>query len=699
MGISAHDREIQLLVTDVKDGYLQLPELQRKYVWKSTQVREFFDSLYRQYPTGQLLVWETDDLPHARDLSAEGIGASYRRPQLLLDGQQRLTSLYAVMTGQPVEVRDRSKKIDIAFNVSSERFEVATAFHRPQSGWISLTRLFRSDPVDLLDELGFPAGSPESKDALKRMFRVCNIREYRYRVTVLEGLAYNEVTSIFVRINSGGTRLNNADLSLAQISSRWRGVSKELEAFHQKAKSLGWELDDSILLRVLSAIATNQATLSQFFKAGRDEALTEEKLREAWQRAKPAMVQAIHFIKQNCLIDRPNMLPTNYVLVPLAVFFDRYHQVTPQQERDLQRWLYMALIWARYSTSSETNLDQDIKALGDEQPVNRMIQNIEDKIGSGRRIIERELQDELSNSPFMVMAYVLARRNGAKDWFHAVGIGEGQDLEYHHIFPKALLKDGFSSRVVNQVANLAFLSQRANAKIAASSPANYLADIDRARLQAQYVPTDPMLWAPERYEDFVRERRVLLASAINSLLASLTDEPTPWVSDMTKQIEARLTAAEQELRALIEERLSASFGIRAWVRCVPSDIQQQVQQRIEQRERRNPFEADQLNTLDAKLAQCSFGDYSKIIRSNWALFEDVFGDKTTFDRQMTSVQDARNAIAHHREMNEGEQQTAAGGLFWVEQCVRVAARAEGDEEVSEDQIEAEAFVGVELSGR
>ncbi len=165
MGISSHDREIQLLVGDVQDGILQLPELQRKYVWKSTQVREFFDSLYHQYPTGELLVWETDDLPHARDLSAGNIGASYRRPQLILDGQQRLTSLYAVMTGQPVEVRDRAKQIDIVFNPTSERFEVATAIHRRQRGWISLTRLFTSDPVDLLDELGLPAGSPESKDA------------------------------------------------------------------------------------------------------------------------------------------------------------------------------------------------------------------------------------------------------------------------------------------------------------------------------------------------------------------------------------------------------------------------------------------------------------------------------------------------------------------------------------------------------
>jgi hypothetical protein len=701
MGISAHDREIQLLVSDVKDGYLQLPELQRKYVWKSTQVRDFFDSLYHQYPTGQLLVWETDDHSHARDLSAEGIGATYRRPQLLLDGQQRLTSLYAVMTGAQVEVRDRSKPIDIVFNVFSERFDVATAATRPQSGWVSLTRLFRSDPVDLLDELAQPAGSPESKEALKRMYRLTGVKEYRYRVTVLEGLAYDEVTDIFVRINSGGTRLSNADLSLAQISSRWRGVSKELDQFQQKAKALGWDLDDSILLRVLSAIATNQATLSQLFKSGRSEELTEEKLREAWQRAKPAMLQAIQFIKQNCLIDRLSMLPTNYVLVPLAVFFDRYRHVTQQQARDLQRWLYTALIWARYSGSSETTLDQDIKALGDDQPIRRMLQNIEDKVGPGRRITERELQDELSNSPFMLMTYVLARRNGATDWFQGIGIGEGQDLEYHHIFPKALLAkrytDRAQSRLINQVANLALLSQRANGRIAASSPNEYLPTLDAGRLRAQYVPTDPALWTIDRYEDFARARRELLATAINDLLASMMDEPAPWISNMSKQLEARLGSAEHELRDLIDQRLTANFGPGAWKRCVAGDIQDQVRQRIEQRIRRNPFEEGRYETLAEKLTQCNFGDYAKIIRSNWALFEDVFRDKTTFDRQMVAVQDARNAFAHRREMNEGEQQTAAGSLYWIEQCLRQAARPEPEEEAS-GEGEGD-LVGVTISDR
>src|SRR5690242_898981 len=98
--ISTQDREIQALVADIREGKLLLPELQRSYVWKSTQVRDFFDSLYHQYPSGQLLVWETNDLPYSRAMSLGGAGKDERWPQLLLDGQQRLTSLAAVMLGR-----------------------------------------------------------------------------------------------------------------------------------------------------------------------------------------------------------------------------------------------------------------------------------------------------------------------------------------------------------------------------------------------------------------------------------------------------------------------------------------------------------------------------------------------------------------------------------------------------------------------
>lgn len=695
--ITAEDKEIQSLVADVRDGKLLLPEMQRSYVWDSTQVRDFFDSLYHQYPSGQLLVWETDDLPYSRAPGIAGVGSADRRPRLLLDGQQRLTSLAAVMLGKPLRVRWRERPIDIVFNVFSEQFEVASAAHRTQARWVSLSKLFTQGAGPILRELQLDFGTPEGDLAYERLRALDNVRTYKYRVNVLEDLSYDEVTHIFVRINSGGTKLNSADLALAQISSRWRGVTEELDAFRLHVRDLGWDLDNNILVRVLTAIVSNQSRLSQLFRGGR-QSLSIEELSAGWRRAKPALDQAIQFLIQNCGIDRLSMMPTYYVLVPLTVFFDRFGaDVTVQQSRELQRWLYMALIWSRYTGATETNLDQDITALGKDKPIERMIQNIEDRVGR-RPVTERELQDQLNNSPYMLLAYVLARRNTAQDWFNGVAIGARQPLEYHHIFPKRLLRERYDlrqdSRIVNQVANLAFLSAKANARILDTPPAEYLSHIEPARLRAQYVPLNPNLWALDRFEDFVLERRKALADAINQLLQSLTEQGSAWVGSEAQVLEARLNTLEEQIRELIAVRLTDERGMLAWKQCVPGEIQENVRQRLEQRIRRYPFEANQFDSLTAKLTLCLFSDYPRIIKHTWPVFQDVFGDKQRFEQHFAAVLDARNAFKHAREMNRSELAVAEGGLIWLEDCLRSAALLhDSDEPQSDDTKEDDTVAG------
>jgi len=217
--IRAQDQDIQSLVADIRDGKLLLPEMQRRYVWKSTQIRDLFDSLYHEYPSGQLLVWETDDLPAAgnRGASIQGITTEDRHPQLLLDGQQRLTSLAAIMLGRDLLVRDAPKPIDIAFNVYTEKFEVAGPRQRGQTGWISLVKFFTGGITSAFIDLKLDYNAPETKDILDHLNKLENIKKYKYRVNVLERLSYAEVTHIFVRTNSGGTTLSYADLALAQV--------------------------------------------------------------------------------------------------------------------------------------------------------------------------------------------------------------------------------------------------------------------------------------------------------------------------------------------------------------------------------------------------------------------------------------------------------------------------------------------------
>jgi len=695
--IVAQEQTIQSLVADISEGKLLLPEMQRRYVWKSTQVRDLFDSLYHEYPSGQLLVWETDDLQASgnRSASIEGIISEQSHPQLLLDGQQRLTSLAAVMLGRPLQVRDVSKPIDIAFNVHTEKFEVAGPRQRGQTGWISLSQLFTEGPIAVFMELDLEQKGPDTKDVLGRLTRLENIKKYKYRVNVLDRLNYAEVTRIFVRTNSGGTTLGQADLALAQVSSIWRGITEKLEQYQKHLEKQGLDVDIGLLLRAIVVILTGQSHFTSFFK-GENQNVSVEDLKGAWERAKKAFDRAIGFLINNCLIDCLDLLPTHSIFMPLVAFFDRYgSSLSDKQLRELQRWVYMALIWSRYSGSSETAMDQDIAALTSEEPIRAMIQNIENVIGSRRIVTEQELRDQRKNSPYMLMAYVLARLAGAQDWFNGTAIGKNTSSEgyhLHHIFPKSLLSQKYDlrkdSRIVDQVANLVFLAAPASKSLTNQPPAKYLPGVEEQRLQAQYIPDQPILWEFDQFENCMLQRRTMLADAINQLFQSLAGEKYVVVHKPVKLMEARVSAIEQQMRQLVEQRLNEAWGTSAWKRLVPEDIRTKVQERIVQQETSKPYEAGLYQTLAAKLTFCQFSDYFKIIqvKTNWPLFEDVFGSDKAFTKYSDMATKARNALKHDRSLSHVDLSEAEAGLSWLEEClskVKIEEESEESVEVAE----------------
>lgn len=689
--IRAQDQEIQSLVADIRDGKLLLPEMQRPYVWKSTQVRDLFDSLYHEYPSGQLLVWETDELPATgnRQASIENLSTEQRRPQLLLDGQQRLTSLAAIMLGKPLKVRDTPRLIDIAFNVYSEKFEVSGPRQRGQTGWISLVKFFTEGVMPVFLDLKLDYNTPETKEVLEHLNKLDNIKKYKYRVNVLERLSYAEVTHIFVRTNSGGTTLGYADLALAQVSSRWQGVTEELGKYQKHLAKQGLEVDYGLLLRAIVVLLTGQSRFIRFFRGDKQE-VTIDELQTAWKRAKNALDQSVSFLVNNCMIDRLEMLPTRSILMPLVAFFDRYSiSVSNTQLQELQRWVYMALIWSRYSGSSETAMDQDIAALASGQPIKAMIQNIEDVVSHQRLVTERELQGQLKNSPYMLMAYILARRAGAQDWFNGVVIGKGssQQGDFYQIFPKSLLGQRYDlrkdSRIVDQVANLVFLAAPVAKNLANRPPTKYLTDIEEQRLRAQYIPLQPDLWEIDKFEEFMLHRRKLLADAINQLLQSLIGEKRIWISGPVEIMEARVNAIEQQLRQLVTHRLSEARGESAWKQLVPSDTRSQVEDRIKKHEANKPYEIGQYQTLAGKFLFCQFSDYFKIIqmKTNWPLFEDVFGTEHAFVKYSSLAIEARNALKHGRGLTDVDMASAEAGLGWIEACLaKVKWEDEGEDE-------------------
>lgn len=672
--ITNKSRKIQALVEDIRDGRILLPELQRKYVWKSPQVRDLFDSLYRGYPSGQLLIWETKDVPHSRTLSVEDLDEGQRMPQLLLDGQQRLTSLTAIILGQDLILRDSHRSIDISFNIYSEKFEVTGPRQRGEPGWISLRGLFTQGAMSILMGLNLNGETDEAKKMFyERINRLDNIRNYQYHINVLEGMPYGEVTRIFVRVNSGGTKLNSADLTLAQMSAVWRGITKELTGFQKQItkKYSRLSLDTGILLRAMSVLLTGSARLNQIFRR-ESQQVTVDDLKAVWKRVKTGMEQAIHFLANNCHIDRFELLPTQYILITLTTFFDHFKSnLSEEQSRGLEHWVFTALIWSRYSGANETAVGQDAASIHGETPLQSLLQSIYDKSGK-RPVTERELREQRKNSPFMLMSYVLARRYHAEDWFNGVLIGPNQDLELHHIFPKAVLREKYDlkrdSRTVDQVANLAFLSKRANSKINNSLPQDYLSKISAGRLRAQSVPQQEGLWTLDQFENFLLARRTLIADEINKLLANLSGESKLWITSEVEVIESRIDAIEHNLREIIAHQLTVLRGDDA-MELIPTQMQKTIDRHQNKHLTANPFEAKDFEAFTKRLELLLYSDLVKIILENWTYFGSTFGDMERFKQQTNQLLAARNGLKHNRELNRSEKASAEAAVIWLEECL------------------------------
>ena len=293
------EASVEELVGMIERGELRLPEMQRQYVWRSTRVRDLLDSLYRGYPSGAILLWETDeDVP----LQAMAVGQQsnpYKTTRLLLDGQQRLTSLSAVIRGEPVNVRGRKRPIEILFNLEhpnelqgfmeineesdvddtepdqvdasedelQQRFDrmtfvVSTRKLESSPRWVKVSEVFKSTSnTEFLKRAGVTSFDDPRADLYgQRLDRLRAVKKYVYRMDVLERtLSYDEVTEIFVRVNSLGAKLRSSDLALAQITAKWKNSLHTFQAFQGKCKEVGFDLELGIHLKNMVAMATGQS--------------------------------------------------------------------------------------------------------------------------------------------------------------------------------------------------------------------------------------------------------------------------------------------------------------------------------------------------------------------------------------------------------------------------------------------------------
>lgn len=571
---------IGALVDMYKRGELRLPEIQRHYVWRATRVRDLLDSLYRGYPSGSILMWETDEPVPTRDFAIVQESTAFAGRKLLLDGQQRLTSLTAVLSGTPVQVRGRKRPIDILFNLDhpegppsydtevtgdedspiaaddelsdeAEENEEGSGAEEGEAGdsvlqaklnqrtfvvtskslaslpnWVSVTEVFgTANDAQLLKKAGITTfDDPRFQAYSDRLKKLRAIKDYPYVVHVLErSMSYEEVTEIFVRVNSLGAKLKSSDLALAQMTSRWPNLLKELEVFQEECATSYFTIDLGHLVRAIVVFATQQCLF-------RSVASTPvAKLKAGWAEAQEGLRFAINFLRSNAGIEDESLLSSPMFFHAIAAISRvKDNKLSGDEQRQLLHWLLVANARGRYSRgSTETLLNEDLAIIFRSGNVATLMEPVKRQFGR-LHVEPGDLAGRGVSSPLFSLAYLALKAAGAKDWYSGLGLslthqGKLHFIQWHHVIPKSLLKDkGYETGEINEIANMAFITGQTNRRISNKEATQYLekviADQGVAALESQCVPTAPALWSTDAYRDFLKMRREALAQRMNAFI-------------------------------------------------------------------------------------------------------------------------------------------------------------------------------------
>ena len=570
-------RILKDLIMEVESGKLGLPELQRGYVWKATKVRDLLDSMFKGYPIGYLMIWDSAD---STDKSKQ-IGTDskpYTAPKsLVIDGQQRLTSLFAVMRGKKiVDEKFNEKPIIISFNPLTRVFEVGDNAKKRAADWIyDISEVFLNEPrsfayisekVQSMAESREKAGSTltdaEKQSIQQNIMDLLSLGSFSVPTLEINGNSDEEsVADIFVRVNSGGEKLGEDDFILTLISVYWQEGRQKILEFCRSARipkqgtpyNFLFQPSPTHIVRVAMSYGFKRARLHYAYMLLRgrdfDNGIYSEDLRvqqfdklklvldkvlnvQVWKNFLKC-VEAAGFVSKS-LISSENALVYSYAMYLIGKY--DYGMDESTLRRLIAKWFFMAAVTGYYTGSPETDMEADMADLRGVKSGDAFVALLESKIAAvfTGDYFDISLPNNLANSAprnpswfgycaalNVLDSKVLFSTLHTRELFSPTADGTKSALERHHLFPKAYLaRIGITDdRDRNQTANFAFIEWSDNIEILDTSPAEYMKD------QLAKIPTDekggiyadhalPDDWEHMEYTDFLVKRRVLMAKVI-----------------------------------------------------------------------------------------------------------------------------------------------------------------------------------------
>lgn len=531
--------KISTILDHIDSGHMALPEFQRGYVWNRDQVRGLLDSLYRRHPVGGLLVWATE----AKTAAHRGDGPlAAGIVKLLLDGQQRMTSLYGLVRGHPPKFFDGNSQAfsGLRFHLGTETF----AFYQPVKMqddplWIDVTTLMKAGNAGLGALIARLSAIPDHLahvgTYVGRLGALLGVTEIDLHIEEVTGQdkTLDVVVDIFNRVNSGGTKLSKGDLALAKICAEWPEARDSMKIKLKEWTAAGYQFNLDWLLRSVNTVLTGEAKFSYLH----DKSALD--IQDGLIRANKHIDTSLNLIAGRLGLDHDQVFFGRFGVPVMVRYMDKNKGPLAAKERDkLLFWFAQAGMWGRFSGSTETFIDQDLATLeGPNGGLDTLLEQLRLWHG-GLRVEAGHFTGWSLGARFYPVLYMLTRMGDARDWgtglaLKASLLGKMSRLEVHHVFPKAQLYKLKHRRAdVNALANFCFLTKDTNLSISDRLPEAYFPEIEAKHpgaLASQWIPTDPELWKADHYLDFLEARKTLLAAEANRRFEELLHGDVQWM--------------------------------------------------------------------------------------------------------------------------------------------------------------------------
>jgi hypothetical protein len=562
--------QIRTILDKIDEKQLFIPAFQREYVWKRDDAKQLIDSLIKEYPTGTMLTWETSNPPELKGPHkySEKQGAV----RLLLDGQQRITSLYMLIKGEVpsyytiAEIMNDTRGLYVNLETLELSYYMKTRMENNPL-WQNITDVFQKKvgAFDLQSQFaaaGKEIGMEELKALNDNINRITGVLERDFPEQIIPVKAtIREAIDIFYKVNASGVALTDAELALAQICGYWPQARDLFKAKLAKLEQDGFAFKLDFIVYVLLGCLYHMGSDMRKLH-GEDN---NDNLRKAWGRLDNQVLDyVINLLRSNAYVDHTEEINSIYALVPIIVYcFDKDGQHLSETEiRKMVKWFYYSQIRARYVSQLPQKLDRDLRTVAEsDKPFDDLLQVIEEE--SRLEIMPYEFEGRGISHPLFSLMCWYHKSRGAVCFTTGIALrrnmGPKYQLEKDHIFPYSRLKKvgyGKGNRVkyalAQELTNRAILTQVANRTKSATTATEYLAEVNSRfpkALDLQSVPENKELWKIENYELFLAARRKLLAERLNSFIQGITETEEVVVPVSLEELIAEGESDELEFKS------------------------------------------------------------------------------------------------------------------------------------------------------